>query len=126
MRFTRESNTAISVQSVSDGQIRIGGEIYRKTVALTTSEVVTDWRPAPVAELTPEDLAPITDAGPDVIVLGTGSSNVFAPREIMFALARRGIGLEVMDTKAAARTFNVLAGEGRNVAAILYIQGDSD
>lgn len=121
MRFTRESNTAISVQSVSAGQIRIGGEIYRKTVALTTREVVTDWRSTPIAELTPDDLAPITDAGPEVIVLGTGASNVFAPREIMFALARRGIGLEVMDTRAAARTFNVLAGEGRNVAAILYI-----
>lgn len=121
MRFTRESNTAISVQSVDDGQIRIGGEIYRKTVALTTSEVVTDWQPTPVDELTPDDLAPITDARPEVIVLGTGSSNVFAPRDVLFALARRGIGLEVMDTPAAARTFNVLASEGRNVAAILYL-----
>lgn len=121
MRFTRESNTTISVQSVGDGQIRIGGEIYRNTVALTTSKVVTDWQPAPVAELTPDDLAPITDAGPEVVVLGTGECNVFAPREVMFALARRGIGLEVMDTPAAARTFNVLVGEGRDVAAILYL-----
>lgn len=121
MRFTRESNTAISVQSASDGQIRIGGEIYRKTVALTTREVVTDWQAVPVEELTPEDLAPITDARPAVVVLGTGMSNLFAPREVMFALARRGIGLEVMNTPAAARTFNVLASEGRDVAAILYI-----
>lgn len=121
MRFTREANTAISVQSVSDGQIRIGGEIYRKTVALTNSEVMTDWQPAPVAALTPDDLAPILDGRPEVVVLGTGPSNVFAPREILFALARRGIGLEVMDTAAAARTFNVLVGEGRKVAAILYI-----
>ena len=112
---------AISVRSVADGQIRIGGEIYRKTIALTTSEVVADWRPTPIPELTPEDIAPIADAGPDVIVLGTGATGLFAPREIMFSLARRGIGLEVMDTAAAARTFNVLAGEGRNVAAILYL-----
>lgn len=120
MRFTRESNSAISVQSVTDGQIRIGGEIYRKTIALTTSEVVTDWQPAPLAELTPEDLAPLTEMRPAVVVIGTGSSNVFAPREIMFSLARLGIGLEVMNTAAAARTFNVLAGEGRKVVAILY------
>lgn len=121
MKFTRESSTAISIRSVGDGQIRIGGEIYRKTIALTTSEVVTDWQPATVAELTPEDLAPIVSASPEVIVLGTGTASLFAPKEIMFSLARRGIGLEVMNTAAAARTFNVLAGEGRNVAAILYI-----
>ena len=39
----------------------------------------------------------------------------------MFAFARRGVGFEVMDTRAAARTFNVLAGENRRVAAVLYL-----
>ncbi|MBT8099486.1 MAG: Mth938-like domain-containing protein [Gammaproteobacteria bacterium] len=121
MKFTREMPAAITIQSVSDGQIRIGGEIYRKTIALTTSTVVNDWRPCPVADLTANDLAPIVESKPDVLVLGTGPQSEFAPREIVFALARKGIGLEVMDTAAAARTFNVLAGEGRNVAAILYL-----
>ena len=58
---------------------------------------------------------------PEAVLLGPGSSNVFPPRELMFAFARKGIGLEVMDTAAAARTFNVLANEGRRVAAVLYI-----
>ena len=58
---------------------------------------------------------------PDVVLLGTGAANIFPPRELTFAFARRGIGLEVMDTAAAARTFNVLANEGRRVAAVLYI-----
>ena len=52
---------------------------------------------------------------------GTGSANVFAPRDLIFAFARRGVGLEVMDTAAAARTFTVLANEGRKVAAVLYL-----
>lgn len=121
MKFTRETSAAISIRNVGDGQIRIGSQIYRKTVALTTSEVVTAIEPAPVAELTPEDLRPLLDTKPDVIVLGTGATNIFAPREVMFALARHGVGLEVMDTAAAARTFNVLAAEGRNVAALLYL-----
>ena len=55
-------------------------------------------------------------------MLGTGASNVFPPRELVFAMARRQVGFETMDTAAAARTFNVLAGEGRRVAALLYIQ----
>ena len=54
-------------------------------------------------------------------VYGAGARQVFPPRELMFAFARRGVGLEVMDTAAAARTFNVLAGEGRKIAAVLYI-----
>lgn len=121
MKFTRDMPAAITIQSVSDSEIRIGGAIYRKTIALTTTAIVDDWRPCPVADLSPEHLAPIVDSNPDVLVLGTGTKNMFAPRDIMFALARKGIGLEVMDTAAAARTFNVLAGEGRNVAAILYL-----
>jgi len=66
-------------------------------------------------------LAALLDGRPEVIVLGTGATNVFPPRELVFAMARRGIGLEVMDTAAAARTFNVLVGEDRQVAAVLYL-----
>lgn len=121
VKITREHTGTISIGSVSDGQLRIAGETYRKTVALTTSKIVADWDDKPVAELTPEDLAPLLDGGPEIIVLGTGSRNLFAPREITFALARRGVGLEVMDTRAAARTFNVLSTEGRKVAALLYL-----
>ena len=61
------------------------------------------------------------DSDPEIIVLGTGQSNIFAPRELVFAMARRGVGFEVMNSAAAARTFNVLAGEGRRVAAVLYL-----
>ena len=57
----------------------------------------------------------------ELLVLGTGKSIIFPPRNVTFAFARRRIGLEVMDTAAAARTFNVLVGDGRRVAAVLYI-----
>jgi uncharacterized protein len=63
----------------------------------------------------------VVDTKPEIVLLGTGTTNVFPPRELTFAFARNGIGLEVMDTAAAARTFNVLANEGRRVAAILYL-----
>jgi uncharacterized protein len=66
------------------------------------------------------------ETNPELIILGTGPTNVFPPRELVFALARRGIGLECMDTAAAARTFNVLSGEGRSVAAVLYNGQDSN
>ena len=63
----------------------------------------------------------VLDADPEVIVLGTGRAQQFPPRQLVFAMARRGIGLETMETRSAASTFNVLAGEGRRVAAVLYL-----
>ena len=121
MKITREATSAITIRNVSSGRICIGNETYRKTIALTTTQVLDGWRQRPVAELTPDDLAPLLAGTPDVIVIGTGDTCVFAPRQVTFALARQGVGLEVMDTAAAARTFNVLAGEGRSVAALLYL-----
>ena len=113
--------SAITIKNVSDAGIHIGNETYRKTIALTNAEVMDSWQQRPVAELTADDLAPLLDAKPDVIVLGTGDTCVFAPRQITFALARKGVGLEVMDTAAAARTFNVLVSEGRRVLAALIV-----
>lgn len=121
MKFTRESTNAISIRAIHDGGIRIGKDTYTQTIALTESGVLGDWSAAPFDELTPAHLEPLLESRPDVLLLGTGADNRFAPRDILFSLARRGIGLEVMDTAAAARTFNVLASEGRSVAAVLYL-----
>lgn len=106
---------------MAEGEIRIGDEIYRKTVALSTSEVFDSGWEKPVAELTTQDFSQLLLLEPELILLGTGDRCIFAPRTLTFELARTGIGLEAMTTAAAARTFNVLAGEGRNVAAVLYL-----
>ena len=121
MKFTREMTTSLTIRSVSDGTIRIGDDSYDRTIAVTLNTVIDSWPEKPVEELVEGDFAALFEAQPEVIVLGTGGDSVFAPRELMFAMARRGVGFEVMDTKAAARTFNVLAGEGRQVAAVLYL-----
>ena len=123
MKFSRESPTSLVIHSVSDSGIRIGNETYTSTVALTTTEVVDDWPRKPVSELAENDFSTLLEAGPEVVVVGTGAANIFPPRDLVFAMARRGVGLEVMTTRAAARTFNVLAGEGRPVAAVLYPDG---
>ncbi len=123
MKFTRDTSQALSISAVTDGEIRVGEKIYRQTIALTASEVIENWQERPVADLTPGDFAALLEHGPELIVLGTGAHSVFAPKQVTFSLARQGIGLEVMKTDAAARTFNVLAAEGRKVAALLYVEG---
>ena len=121
MKFTREYTSSMMIRSVSEREIVIGEARYRGTIALTTDSVLEDWAAKPIAELAEGDFADLLEAAPELIVLGTGPTNVFPPRELVFALARRGIGLEVMDTAAAARTFNILSSEGRLIAAVLYI-----
>ena len=109
------------IRSVSADGLLIGDTSYSSTIAITNDEVLDSWCDKPVTGLQIEDFASVLETEPEIVLLGTGESTVFAPRELVFAFARQSIGLEVMDTKAAARTFNVLAGEGRKVAAVLYV-----
>ena len=120
MKFTRESSSSIFVRSVRDDGIVVGDQTYTETIALTSERVLENWPTSDIASLKVGDFEGLLDAEPEIVLLGTGSRQLFPPRELVFAMARRGIGFEFMDTPAAARTFNVLAGEDRNVAAVLY------
>lgn len=120
MKFTRELAGSLTIRRISDDGILINDKLCTETVALTAEEIVGGWQKKKVAELAIEDFDELLQRSPEMLLLGTGSKIEFAPRELTFAFARRGIGLEVMDTAAAARTFNVLASEGRIVAAVLY------
>ncbi len=121
MKFTLESPPAATIRSTSDQEIRIGNQVWSQPIALTPEGVLEDWVPVPVETLAIDDLALLIETGPALIVLGTGDQQLLPDRELVFAMARRGIGFEVMDTPAAARTFNVLVGEGRSVAAVLFL-----
>ena len=125
MKFTLESPLVTTIRSVSDAEIRIGERSYSAPVALTAAGVLDDWTAVPVETLGVADLAALLATGPELIVVGTGSKQILPGRELMFAMARKGVGLEVMDTRAAARTFNVLIGEGRSVAAVFYLASAS-
>lgn len=121
LKFTRELSAQLVIRSVSETAIRVNDTEYDESIVLTPDDRLTMWSNKPIADLTDADFGLVVDSKPEIVLLGTGATNVFAPRELTFAFARKGIGLEIMDTAAAARTFNVLANEGRRVAAILYL-----
>jgi len=120
LKFTRELSETLTIRSVGADGIRINDQIWSETIALTPQEVISPWPSVAVSELTDEHFAPLLAHSPELVLVGSGTRSEFPPRELMFAFARLGIGLELMDTAAAARTFNVLAMEGRRVAAVLY------
>lgn len=92
-----------------------------RSFVIAPDALVEDWPATDAAALTAADLAPILALEPEVVVLGTGARQVFPPASVMAACLSRGIGIEVMANAAAARTFHVLAGEGRKVAAALIL-----
>lgn len=106
-----------------------GGRVLVNEHALTSScivaphDLVTDWPVTTVAALDDAALAALFDLQPDVILLGTGERQAFPPARVMAAVLQRGIGLEPMANAACARTYNVLAGEGRKVVAAFVLPG---
>jgi uncharacterized protein len=121
LKFTRESSARLTVRSVSSASLRVNDQSHTESIALTPEEILGNWPATAIPDLAAENFAEIFATSPEVVLLGTGSRIVFPPRELTFAFARRGVGFEVMDTAAAARTFNVLATEGRRVVAVLYL-----
>ena len=89
---------------------------------LAPNDLVTGWRPATLADLQPQDMDAVLAMQPALVLLGSGASVRFPAPAVMAACLTRGIGIEVMDNAAAARTFNVLATEGRRVVAAFLIQ----
>ena len=79
--------------------------------------LVESWPVTDITAMRPADLDPLLALAPEIVVLGSGETQAFPPAEVMAACLQRGIGLEAMTNAAAARTFNVLASEGRRVVA---------
>jgi uncharacterized protein len=93
------------------------------SAALLTVSAAEAWSPPPLAELTEEALAPILDPAPEFILIGTGDTLARPPRALVDALNARGIGVEAMDSRAAAKAWGVLRSEGRQIGAALYPLG---
>ncbi len=121
MKFHVSATTGNVVTGLGPGWVRVGATVYRENLLLTPDAVAVGWAPGGFDGLGEPDFARLAEGGPDVVLLGTGSSIRFPHPRLVRALALARIGLEVMDTGAACRTFNILAAEGRRVAAALIV-----
>lgn len=109
------------VRAVSDEGILVGEAWYRKSLILSAQHLFADWTVDRVEQINEPLLEPVFAMTPDIVLLGTGTRQQFLPAELMMLFYRRGIGVEVMATDAACRTFNVLVSEGRQVVAALVL-----
>ncbi len=121
VNFARDQISAITIRQVEPGAIIIGDETISENVVLFRNAIQRGISIANVAALQEQDLDDLLSQQPEIVIFGTGWKSQRPPRELVFAMARRSIGFETMDTPAACRTFNILISEGRDVAAILVI-----
>lgn len=109
------------IRAYEAGRITVNEQSFSTSLIVTPERIVTDWQPRSFADLSPADLAAITALEPEVVLLGTGARLRFPKAALTRPLLEAGIGFEAMDTGAACRTYNVLMGEGRRVAAGLLL-----
>jgi uncharacterized protein len=95
--------------------------VLQRSLLVSATRIVEDFPVRQPDQLDGAAVESILALQPEVVLLGTGARAVFPPQAVLAQFLKRGIGLETMDSSAAARTFNVLAGEGRNVVAVFLL-----
>jgi uncharacterized protein len=101
------------------GYVMVNGQRIESSVIVLPERILPDWPPKAFDELAPEHFAALERLGCEIVLLGTGGQQRFPRPEILAPLLRRGVGVEVMDLRAACRTYNILMAEERKVAAAL-------
>ncbi|KAF1713488.1 hypothetical protein CSC71_07340 [Pseudoxanthomonas sangjuensis] len=118
MHLNREIPDYAFILRAADGRsAKVNDRVLPASFILSPAQLLEDWAPAGAGARPADDLAPLLALNPELVLLGTGERQVFPPAAAMAACLTRGIGIEVMANPAAARTFNVLASEGRRVVA---------
>ncbi|MBK7645990.1 MAG: Mth938-like domain-containing protein [Betaproteobacteria bacterium] len=102
-----------------DDYAAVNQEKHQKNIILLPESIISEWTSATVSTLTEADMQILLGLGTEIILLGTGKRLRFPPGELLRPFAQAGVGLDVMDLQAACRTYNILAAEGRKVAAAL-------
>ncbi len=117
----QQAQSEFTVRRVEIGAVVVGGQTLRHSFVLTPRQLITDWPVTSVNDINQDNVDQLLELEPELVILGSGPKQQFALPSVQAALLRRGIGLECMDNAACARTYNLLAGEGRHVVAAFVI-----
>jgi len=101
-------------------------EVLTASFVIASQHLDRNWPPRQYAALAPEHFARLLELEPEVVLFGTGATFRYPSPTLLAPLTGRGIGVEVMDTGAACRTYNVLVAEGRQVVAAILLEEAAD
>lgn len=123
MKFQLETSEQNLISNYGPGNISVNATSYSSNVLITAESVIENWFDGPLDTLALEHFSHIFEMDdakrPEIIVLGTGENHEFPQMSLLAEMNSKGISLEVMNTRAACRTYSVLVSEYRQVAAAL-------
>ena len=123
MKLHRDSTDGhYSFTGYGDDYVAINGKNHQGNLVLLPRRLIQDWTDATFDSLTQADFDFLAELKMEIMILGTGARQRFPHPQLLQGLMRAGIGLEVMNTQAACRTYNILVAEGRSVGCAL-LQG---
>ncbi len=101
--------------------IQVNGKNFNNSLIISSQKLKTDWPPCSPQDLNPDHFSNIIEMKPELVLIGTGNTLVFPLVETYAELIKLGVGVEIMDTGAACRTYNILSSEGRHVVCGLIL-----
>lgn len=122
MKFQPDRSNAQTISGYGPGWIAVEGEKITHSVLIGSEGLRQSWACSRFEDLTAAHFAQLAELQAEVIIFGSGARNRFAPPAWLAPLMARRLGVETMDTQAACRTYNILAGEGRSVVAALVLE----
>jgi uncharacterized protein len=122
MKIEREQSEGRNAfTGYGEGYVEVSGVRYGESLVVSADRIIADWPARSVEALSGDHMAAIIELAPEIVLIGTGPRFQFPESALLALLQKARIGVEVMDTQAACRTYNILLGEGRNVAAALIL-----
>jgi len=108
-----------SIQAYGSGYITINEKNYTGSLVLSPTDIISPWPVTSMQEIKTDHFNCVFELKPDLVLLGTGDKQIFPDIEILGYFAQQGVGVEVMNTGALCRTFNILVAEDRHVVAAI-------
>lgn len=122
LKLHLEAGVGLNVFSgYGDGYVSVNGERHVASLIVMPREIVPGWAPARFEDLAADHFVTLAGCELEIVLLGTGARLRFPRPEVIRPLVEARMGIEVMDVQAACRTYNILMGEGRKVAAALVL-----
>jgi len=122
MKFAQDQiNSKYVIEAYEPGRIQVANQIFRDNMLIMPDRLLQAWDMSCMDDFDGEQLQALLVHQPDVLILGTGRTQIFPHPSLFAACMQAGIGWEVMPTDAACRTYNILLGEDRRVLAALIL-----
>jgi uncharacterized protein len=123
MKIERESAEGRNAfTGYGEGWVEVSGRRHARSVVVAADRLAEGWAAGGIDALTEAETGALLDWKPEIVLIGSGAAFRFPDPAALAPLYRAGVGVEVMDSRAACRTYNILLGEGRRVVAALIVE----